>query len=124
MLIWIKAQAWKLTTALGVVASLALLVALLAEKAENRHLEKLNTNRAKRIGVLEGDLARQNKAIKEHAAEGERRLAEAAAALAQAQAQTAIAQRRATQLLAYTPKGATTCERLLDLDAQLLETLK
>lgn len=121
---WIKAQLWKLTTALGVVASLYLGIALLVEKAENRHLEKLNTNRAKRIGILEGDLAKQNRAIKAHAAEGDRLRAEAAAALAQAQAQTAVAQDLANGLLAYSPKGSTTCERLLDLDRKLVETLK
>lgn len=121
---WITSHLWKLTTGAAVAASLGLLVALVGAKIEVRQLDKIATQRAREIGLLTGQIAHQNDMINRQAEEGKRRLAEAEAALAQARAATTRAEGRAARLLAYTPKGATTCERLLDLDAQLLEGLK
>lgn len=121
---WLTAHLWKLTTAAAVAASLGLLIALVGAKIEVRQLDKIATQRAREIGLLTGQIAYQNDMINRQAEEGKRRLAEAEAALEQARAATARAESRAASLLAYTPKGATTCERMLDLDAQLLGGLK
>lgn len=73
---------------------------------------------------LEGAISDQNAAIKRHMDESERRIALSEAALAEAKKQTRDAQMRAGVLLKTPIKGDNLEQRVLDVDAKVLEGLK
>ena len=138
MIAWLKSKAAELIAigAIGLAGWLGFL--LLNEQAETRHLTKqvtrleadnkdLVADRAQcrtNVATLQGTLAQQNDQILILQRDGDRRKQEAAAAVAAANAARAAAEKRAGSILAHTPQGATPGDRMLDVDARFLETLK
>lgn len=123
---------WKIGTFAFAALSLGLMakVVSLNHDETNEMLQALETTKTNLIIAqdnekrLEGTISDQNVAIAKVSAESERRLAAANAALVAAKKETRIAQRKA-DLLLHTPiKGDTLEQRILDVDARVLEGMK
>lgn len=74
--------------------------------------------------LLSGGLDRQNATVAANAARGAAALADATRSVAAAQVKTADVQRQANSILNTPLSGDTTCTKVLDVDARLLESLK
>lgn len=122
---------WKIGTFAFAALSLGLMAKVVSLNHEtNEMLQALETTKTNLIIAqdnekrLEGTISDQNVAIAKVSAESERRLAAANAALVAAKKETRIAQRKA-DLLLHTPiKGDTLEQRILDVDARVLEGMK
>lgn len=122
---------WKIGTFAFAALSLGLMAKVVSLNHEtNEMLQALETTKTNLIIAqdnekrLEGTISDQNVAIAKVSAESERRLAAANAALAAAKKETRIAQRKA-DLLLHTPiKGDSLEQRILDVDARVLEGMK
>lgn len=88
--------------------------------AARRDLKQCRDNEVE----LNGAIARQNAAVDRLAAAGARQQAQAAAALSRQRSATSAAQARAAELLAHPPVGIDACQRFMDADAKLLESLR
>lgn len=128
---------WKIATAFGVSAALILGFLLLTARMDIRSLNKTVENRDKQISVLKEDLAqaRTNVATLEGAIVDQRARLEARAAadarqLADTTTRLGVAQRDAATAratagrLAAPAVGSTLEDRVRDVDARILETLK
>ncbi len=76
------------------------------------------------VATLESGINQQNAASAIVAAEGAAAIAEATVSVAAAQRETARAQREANEVLNIKPEGDNACERLEDLDGQLVGSIK
>lgn len=74
--------------------------------------------------VLEGGIDRQNASIATTAARGTAAKGRAEASVARAQVGSEKAATQATEIINREPRGATTCERVLDVDAELMESIR
>lgn len=90
---------------------------------ETGALARLATCRSNNI-ILSGGIDRQNASIAANAARGAAAIADATRSVADAQIRTAEAQRQAADILTARPTGETVCERLLDTDRRIMESLK
>lgn len=122
---------WQIATGVGAAISIGLSLALLMAKIEIRHLTKVNngltvdlTHSKANVATLESAIATQNAALEQMG-----RDAAAAVALSEARVEAANvarkqAEHRAAALLADKPRGRTLEERVLDVDARIMEALK
>lgn len=133
---------WKLIAGGAGLALVGVSLALGSEMIENRHLTKLNTNLGARINDpetgyvrqiaqaqtnaanLQGQIDTQNRAIQTLSDNASTALAESSRKVAAAQVQTRKAEAQVAVLLSRKPQGATLDERIRDVDARVLETLK
>lgn len=127
----LTALKWQIAAGAGAAISIGLSVALLTAKIEIRHLTKVNdgltvdlTQSKANVATLESAIATQNAALEQMG-----RDAAAAVALSEARVEAANvarkqAERRAAALLADKPRGETLEERVLDVDARIMEALK
>lgn len=87
------------------------------------YVARLTACRATNLTLSSG-IDRQNASIAANAARGAAAVADATRSVAAAQVKTAEAQRAASEILNVRPSGETACERVLDIDGRLLESLK
>lgn len=90
---------------------------------ETGYVTRLGTCRGN-VETLSSAIADQNAASARIAARSAESLAEATLSVAEAQRETAQAQQDANAILEIQPQGENACERLEDLDAQLVGTIK
>lgn len=128
----------KILGGLAGIGVIVLAFLLVVEKAETRHLSKVNERLTGDLAQARRDLAqaqtnvltvraaldRQNAALENLRIEGRRRIAAAEARLAEAQRNRADAERRAARIASSPPQGATDCEQLLDIDRRVTENLR
>jgi len=133
---------WKLVAGGGIILLLIVSGFLLYAQIENRHLARVNAELDARInnpttGLLVtvaqcrtnaetaiGAVEQQNSALATRAAESARALADTTAKLEAAQKLTRAAESRVAVLLSRPPVGVTLEDRVKDVDARLLESLK
>lgn len=131
MLQLITGQIWKIATGVSTAALIALSAFTYSEWRENQRLDAKATQLTVEIAratadrdSLRGSIERQTAAFRERAAEDARNTAELAAQLERLQSENRTLTEQARRLLSRPPQGNTECERLLDVDARVLETLK
>lgn len=131
MLSLITSAPWKAATAaLGVVSlGLGVTVFVQSQRIDSLTVELKTCNAdlttaKNNAATLESALTDQSAAVKRISEESDRRLAESAAALAAAQRRSREAQDRAAVILRTPIKGDNLEQRILDVDAKVLEALK
>lgn len=134
--------AWQIGAGVAAAALLTVTGFYIAAQVENRRVTELNTILDARISdpvtgyvvklaqaetnviTVRTGLERQVAALRAAADAAEAKLHETEAALVIAQRESREAQRVAAEIMATRPQGETLEERILDVDARILESLK
>lgn len=138
MIAWLESRVWQVGAIAGAGVALGLAVTLgvtLFQKAGvERDLARTEATVERLTGdlracrsnarTLEDALDGQNDRIVALGAESAERLAAAEAAVAEARSHGAALQSRLTRLLTAPAAGATTCERIDDIDRAVLEAFR
>lgn len=138
----ISAAPWKAATLGAAIVALGLGGMLVSEKLKSNHLATENKKLVERIDdpltgyvvrlaqahtnveTLKAELDRQNAAIQQQADADAAKLRDTESRLSEALKDRAKIQQQVNRMLATAPQGSTLQERVLDVDARLLENLK
>ena len=137
-MISLSAIKWQIVSGVAGVALLAATGGLIYGRIEIRYLRNVVAKLTTEIKTVRVDLAtetanranleaaveRQNAELARQSAAGAARLASAKQQLAAAQRATREAQARATAMLTVPLNGDTVCERVMDADRRVLESLQ
>jgi len=137
-MISLSAIKWQIVSGVAGVALLAATGGLIYSRIEIRYLRNVVAKLTTKIKTIEADLAteatnratletaiaRQNAEWQRQSAAGAARVATAQQKLAVAQAEARKARARANAMLSAPIRGNTVCERVMDVDRRVLESLQ